>query len=150
METRQNEQLQDRKAKAPVHVLDTARQALQKLIPSKGEVSHLARSASRWLGLLNTLLPQPFSVKSQQEMLESYDEMHKPDVDVISLASWLLTIAITTQQTPHEQDSAAKGYQSLSNFPRAVCDIVESTIISDDRLICTIQGLGMALHFVRL
>ena len=84
---RQNEQLHDRKARASTHLLDTSRHALRKLIPSKHEVSHIARSASRWLDLLHTLLPQPFAVKSQQEILECYEEMCKPDTDTISLAT---------------------------------------------------------------
>jgi hypothetical protein len=149
---RQNEQLYDRKAKASTHLLDTARHALQKLIPSKYEVSHIARSAPRWLDLLHTLLPQPFAVKSQQEILECYEEMCKPDTNAISLATWLITIAITVQQIPQEHDipSTQLNGQKYSRFSRVVSEIVESTLISYDRLICTVEGLGMAMHFVRL
>ncbi|RDL37276.1 Uncharacterized protein BP5553_04709 [Venustampulla echinocandica] len=149
----QHEQLYDRKARASAHLLDTARRALQKLIPSKYEVSHIARSASRWLDLLHTLLPQPFALKSQQEILECYDEMCKPDTDAISLATWLITIAITAQQITQVHDSPSTqldGRQKYSRFSRGVSEIVESTLISCDRLICTVEGLGMAMLFVRL
>ena len=150
---RQNEQLHDRKARASAHLLDTARHALQKLIPSKYEVSHIARFASRWLDLFHTLLPQPFAVKSQQEILECYEEMCKPDTGAISLATWLITIAITAQQIPQEHGSPSTqldGRQKYSRFSRVVSEVVESTLISYDRLICTVDGLGMAMHFVRL
>lgn len=149
----QNEQLQDHKAKTSARLLDMARRALQRLIPSQDDVSEFARSASGWLALLHTLLPQPLGVRSQQDMLEGYEEMHKPDVDAISLASWLLTIAITALQSPQVRGSSAtklKGYHRFSRFSRAVSDTVESTILSHDRLICTIPGLGMAMHFLRL
>lgn len=139
----QNEQLQDRKAQASAHLLDAARQALQKLIPQKDEVIEVARSASKWLGLIDALLPQPFAIKSGREMVELYDEMHKPDADAIFLGSWLLTIAIAIQQTP-------KKNISLLNFSRTVSDRVESTILSHDGLICTLPGLGMTLNFCRL
>lgn len=150
---RQNEQLHDRKARAFAHLLDAARHALQKLIPSKYEVSQITRSASRWLDLLHTLLPQPFAVNSQQEIVECYEEMCKPDTDAISLATWLMTIAITVQQIPQEHDSPSTrldGRQKYSRFSRVVSEIVESTLLSYDRLICTVEGLGMAMHFVRL
>ncbi|KAH8688968.1 putative C6 finger domain protein [Talaromyces proteolyticus] len=150
---RQNEQLHDREARASTQLLDTARHALQKLVPSKYEVSHITRSASRWLDLLHTLLPQPFAVKSHQEILECYEEMCKPDTNAISLATWLITIAITAQQVPQENDSPSiqlDGCQKYSRFSRVVSEIVESTLISYDRLICTVEGLGMAMHFVRL
>lgn len=150
---RQNGHLQDRQAKVSAHLLDVAREALQKLIPSKDEFLGIASSASRWLTLLHTLLPQPFLCEFPQELLQSYDKMHDPDTDVITLASWLLIIAITTQQSPDEYDSLAtqsKGYDRYSSFNRAVSDTVESTILSHDRLICTVPGLGMAMHLFRL
>ncbi|KAF4636268.1 hypothetical protein G7Y89_g1818 [Cudoniella acicularis] len=149
----ESKQLHDRQSKASAQLLDMARDTLQKLIPSKDEVSGIAKSASRWLVLLHNLLPQPFAVTSQQEMLEKYDEMHKPDVDAISLASWLLTIAITAQQIPERNGSPAfqlRSYQWYVSFHRTVFDTVERTIISHDRLISTIKGIGLAMHFFRL
>jgi hypothetical protein len=149
----QTQQLQHRKAKASTHLLDLARHALQKLIPSKDEVLGIVGSSSIWLVLLHTLLPQPFTAKSQNEILKSYDEMQKPDVCAISLASWLLTLALTAYETPQDDGSPAtrlKGYYRSTSFPRAISNIVESKIISHDKLICTIEGIGMAMHFCRL
>jgi hypothetical protein len=153
VDTRRSEQVQDRQAKASAHLLDLARQALQKLIPSRDEFSSIASSASRWLNLLHTLLPQPFSCEFSQELLQNYDKMHEPDTDVIALATWLLVIAITAQQSPDEHGNPAtqfKGYDRCSNFNRAVSNTVESTILCHDRLICTVPCLGMAMHLFRL
>ncbi|PCG95433.1 Hypothetical protein PENO1_073540 [Penicillium occitanis (nom. inval.)] len=130
------ESLHERKAKASAHILDTARETLQKLIPSKSEVSQIVRSAPSWLDLLHTLLPQPFAVESQQEILECYDEMCKPDTDAISLATWLISIAITVQEIPQGSNSLSPQLnecRKYSRFPRLVS-----------------EGLGMAMHFVRL
>jgi hypothetical protein len=150
---RQVAQLHDHKARACAHLLDTARHALQKLIPSKYEVSHIARFASRWLDLFHALLPQPLAVKSQQGILECYEQMCKPDTDAIGLATWLITIAITAQQIPQEHDSLSTqldGRQRYLRFSQLVSEVVERTLISHDRLMCTVEGLGMAMHFVRL
>ncbi|KAI7968142.1 hypothetical protein EIK77_010312 [Talaromyces pinophilus] len=147
------ESLHERKAKASAHILDTARETLQKLIPSKSEVSQIVRSAPSWLDLLHTLLPQPFAVESQQEILECYDEMCKPDTDAISLATWLISIAITVQEIPQGSNSLSPQLnecRKYSRFPRLVSEVIESTLICYDRLICTVKGLGMAMHFVRL
>jgi len=149
----QGEQLQEHKGKGSLQLLDTARHALQDLIPSKDEVSNIASFASRWLILLHAMLPQPFAARSQEELLGCYEEMHKPNVDPMILASWLLTIAITAQEIEQEHDSPAsqlKGSQRFSSFHRAVSEAVESTILCHDRLMSTAQGLGMAMHFFRL
>ena len=152
----QNEYLQDRNAKASAHLLHIAKPALQKLIPSKDEFLSFATSSSsssEWLILLHHLLPQPFTIKSQQEFLESYDALNKPDVSTLDLATWLLTVAITAQQDPCASDSPedqVTRYTRCLGFSRAVSDTVESTIITHDRLIGTVQGLGMSVHFVRL
>jgi hypothetical protein len=144
------EQVQDRKSRALSHLQDISRQALQELIPSKEEVATCAKSASSWIGLLHALLPQPFAAKSQQEILDKYDEMHGPDVDPTVLASWLLTIALTTQQIPLGSSSPSTKYISTSKFSRALSEAIESTIISHDKLICTVQCLAMGLHYFRL
>jgi hypothetical protein len=149
----QGEELQDHKGKGCSQLLDTARHALQELIPSRDEVSSIASSASRWLILLHAVLPQPFAARSQEELLACYEEMRKPNVDPMILASWLLTIAITAQEIEQEHDSPAfqpKGTQRFSSFHRAVSEAVESTILCHDRLMSTVQGLGMAMHFFRL
>lgn len=149
----QDGQSQDRKAKATIHLLDIARETLQKLIPSKEDVMSIASTASTWLELVAAVLTQPFGLNSQQELIESYDNMLKPSVDTMTLASWLLDLAVTVQQEPAVHGSPAtslKRFHRASDFCRAVAEAVETTLISHDRLLGTIQGLGMAMHFLRL
>ncbi|KAF2095104.1 putative C6 finger domain protein [Rhizodiscina lignyota] len=152
---RQNEQLTERRSKASAQLLDTARQSLQRLVPSREDVVTIATHgfASKWLVLLHTLFPQPFIVKSQQDMLASYDNMRQPDVDAMLLAAWLLALALTAAQVPQEQGSPGAqlaGSQRASNFARSVAMVVEKMILSHERLIGTIQGLGLALLCGRL
>lgn len=147
---RQGEQLQERRGKISSHLEHIARQALQELIPSKDEAADIAKHASTWIFLLHSLLPQPFSVQSEQDILETYDDMHKPDVDPMILASWLLTIALTAQQIPIYHNSPATQLKRSQRFPKVLSDVIEGTILPHDRMICTIQGLGMALHFFRM
>lgn len=152
---RRNEQLQDRKARTSAHLLDTAKQALQKLIPSKEDVESIAINgyASRWLVLVHTLFPQPFMVKTHQEMVSSYDDMQAPKVEPMALASWLLAVALTAVQVPQEKGSPGAQlnlFQRASYFARAIAETVEKMILSHDRLIGTIQGLSLALLCGRL
>jgi len=150
---RQTDEVRDRKTKATTQLLNVARQALQKLIPSRETFVEMASYSSRWLWLIHTLLPQPFAIINQQELLTSYDDIQKSDVDPISLATVLLTLAITAQQDPQSYNSPetqSSKHQNSSSFCRTVSDAVESTILSHDRLVGTVKGLGMAMHYLRL
>ncbi|OOO07443.1 hypothetical protein OAory_01039430 [Aspergillus oryzae] len=74
------------------------RPKLQNMIPPKDEVADIAGSAYDWLTVLHALFPQPLMLNSPQELLKSFESMCRPNVDVIMLASWLLTLALTAQQ----------------------------------------------------
>ncbi|KAH6681823.1 putative Zn(II)2Cys6 transcription factor [Halenospora varia] len=150
---RLDEELPDRKAKAITNILDSARNAFQRVIPPKDEIADIANSAFSWLIMLDGLFPQSLAVGSRQEILESYDAMHEPDVDPVSLASWLLAVAITAQQVPQDLDSSAtppRRHQKWLSFTRAVSETVEKSILSHDRILGTVQGLDVAMHFFRL
>ncbi|KAB8262459.1 hypothetical protein BDV32DRAFT_120162 [Aspergillus pseudonomiae] len=129
------------------------RPKLQNMIPPKDEVADIARSPYDWLTLLHTLFPQPLMLKSPQELLKSYESMCSPNIDVIMLASWLLTLALTAQQIhPGQEDSDVylQKCQRRFEFCQSIIHIVDDTLLCHDRLVGTIQGLGMALHFIRL
>ncbi|RHZ49487.1 transcription factor domain-containing protein [Aspergillus thermomutatus] len=91
---------EERQGKVSAHFSRLMRPRLQSLIPPKDEVIEIAGSSFDWLTLLHTLLPQPCTVVSQQELLVRYEEMCSPDVNIVTLASWLLALAITAQQLP--------------------------------------------------
>ncbi|KAE8369264.1 hypothetical protein BDV27DRAFT_153144 [Aspergillus caelatus] len=74
------------------------RPKLQNMIPPKDEVADIAGSAYDWLTVLHALFPQPLMLESPQELLNGYESMCSPNIDVIILASWLLTLALTAQQ----------------------------------------------------
>ncbi|KAI9036663.1 fungal specific transcription factor domain-containing protein [Aspergillus affinis] len=150
---RHNGHSHDRRMKVFAHLHDRARRALQRLIPPKADVLTIANSASQWLPLVYSLFPQPGAIKSQQELGECFEDMNRPDTDPISLASWLLTVALTGQQIQGEDNDRKSQLQKShewSKFCRAVSDTVETTIIPHDRLVSTISGLSMAMHFFRL
>ncbi|KAI9372205.1 major facilitator superfamily domain-containing protein [Aspergillus egyptiacus] len=150
---RQHAQRQQRREKASVHLLETVRPALQKLIPSRGEMAEMMVCTLDWLHIVQGLLPPPSLPCSQQEMVYQYEAMCAPDVDVIVLASWLLTLAITAQQIPqgnHPTEVEAMKSQRRLRFARAVSDAVERLIMTHDRLVGTLQGLEMAIQFIRL
>ncbi|KAL3433562.1 hypothetical protein BDV09DRAFT_196655 [Aspergillus tetrazonus] len=150
---RRDEQLQERRVKASAHLAERVRPALQKLIPTKEQTAEMLVCNYDWLQMVHTMLPQPSVPSSRQEILDRYEEMCGQDVDIIALASWLLTLAITAQQVPQggeSPDSPSKGYHRRIDFARTVSDAIESLVLAHDRLVGTFQGLGMCIHFIRL
>jgi hypothetical protein len=149
----QDDHLNDHQARSTTILLNKARHALQKAIPLKYEVAHITGSGSIWLEFFHDLFPQPFALKSRQDILECYEEMCKSDTNAITLATWLITIAITAHQVPQQcgnQSASPDSCQSYSKFSQTVSEIVESTLVSHDSVISTVNGLGMAINFVRL
>ncbi|OJJ05086.1 hypothetical protein ASPVEDRAFT_55096 [Aspergillus versicolor CBS 583.65] len=150
---RRNEQQQERRAKASAHLEESLRPSLQKLIPTKEETVEMLSCSYDWLQMIHSMLPQPSQFNSNQEVIADYEEMCRPDVGVIRLASWLLTVSITAQQVPEgarTPEAQAASYQKRIVFARTVSDIVENFIMTHDRLVGTLEGLGMTIHFIRL
>lgn len=135
------------------HSLDTARQALQNLIPSKDEISDLTEFASEWLEMLYAFFPLSFTASSRQEVLDCYEQMHTPDVDTMTLASWLLTVAIAVEQMPEKHEGSAtwlrRGEGPL-RLSRAISHTMETIVLCNDNLIGSIQGLTASMLFIRL
>ncbi|KAL4801204.1 major facilitator superfamily domain-containing protein [Aspergillus unguis] len=154
VDTRQrNEQLQERRVKASAHLAESVRPALQKLIPSREQTADMLVCTYDWLQMIHFILPQPAVPNSKTEILDKYDEMCRPDVDVIALSSWLLTLAITAEQVPHgasTPDPLSGNPQRRLGFARAVSDTIERAVLSHERLTGTLPGLGMCIHFIRL
>ena len=149
----QNAQLQDRKAKGSSHLHDVARTTLQRLVPSKEDVLGLDLGARQWLEVIEAVLSQPFGLNTHEEMVENYDGMLKSDVDAMTLAAWLLDIALMAQHEPHFQrspETSITRFYKAADFTRAVSDAVETTLFAHDGLLGTVSGLGMAMHFLRL
>ncbi|CVL08485.1 related to C6 finger domain protein [Fusarium mangiferae] len=151
--SQKHEHILERRTRASASLRERARPALQRLIPSKEETANMLVITFDWLQMLASLLPQPSSPESHHALLARYDEMCQPDVDAVDLASWLLAVAITAQQIPQERngsESPSLDSKKRMAFSRAVSEAVESLVLSHDRLVGTIPGLGLGLHFVRL
>ncbi|KAE8350055.1 hypothetical protein BDV28DRAFT_47863 [Aspergillus coremiiformis] len=150
---RPEQQSPQRMDKAVAQLSMNVRPKLQSVIPKREEVADIAGSAYDWLTVLHAIFPQPLMLKSPQELLERYDSMCHPDADVIMLASWLLTLALTAQQTPRgweRSDVYRRKCRRRVEFCQSIISIVEKTLLCHDRLLGTVQGLGMAIHFLRL
>lgn len=150
---RHDEQQRGQWEKASAHLLDAARPGLQKLFPSKEEARDIIMHTHDWTSMLHLILPQPFTAKSQQEMMENYDVVSQPDASIIRMTTWLLEVAITALQVPKGLEISGHDFQTIQRrlaYSRAVSETVEKTILAHDRLLGTLEGLGVALHFIRL
>ncbi|GFF39888.1 hypothetical protein IFM58399_05736 [Aspergillus lentulus] len=150
-DTSQNEN--KAQGKISTHFSRLVRPRLQSLVPPKDEVIEIAGSSFDWLTMLHTLLPQPCTVVSQQDLVAGYEEMCNPDVNILTLASWLLALAIMAQQLPQEtenREDQLRKCQKRSDLCRKIINTMESTLLCHDRLLATGEGLGMAVHFARL
>lgn len=153
MDSHDTRQQQERSTRASAHLLEAARPQLQKLIPSKEDARDITMHAYDWLALLELIFPQPFAAKSQRDIMNNYEEISQPNVDIIRLTTWLLEVAITAlqiSQGPDLPESDCRMMQRKLSFSLSVSETVETTILAHDRLVGTLEGLGMALHFARL
>jgi hypothetical protein len=148
-----SQKARDRKASTTTTLLDRARSELQRLIPSKDECIEMSKTASVWLNMASVVLPQPYALKTQQELLGGHDMMRAPTVDPMDLAGWLLDLAITARQEPEANSSPVSGlkrFYRIADFCRAVSNTVESALISHDSLMGSISALSMSIHYLRL
>lgn len=131
--------------------LETARKALQPLIPTPEQLELLGSHVFSWLTLLQDLAPVKSLPLSQQDIIASYPSMKEPDVDPLRLGCWLLVLAVTALQLPPQSAASMtleKDFQTA--FPQAVQRAVETHIISHDSLCGTITGLETCLMHLRL
>ena len=125
--------------------------ALLRLMPSREDMITITTHASIWLSLYNTLFPMNNLMKNGDEMLSQYEKLQRPSTDPVAIAFLLLSIAITVQQAPDDTAGlAAESIGEASSFIKIVSDSVERIIISDDAVAGTLEGIEVALLFLRL
>lgn len=125
--------------------------ALLRLMPSREDMLTITGHASLWLSLYNALFPMNNLTKTSDEMLSQYDQLQDPNTDPVAIASLLLSVAITVQQAP--DDTAGHAAESIGDAPsfiKTVSDSVERIVISDDAIAGTLEGIEVALLFLRL
>ncbi|KAL3442785.1 hypothetical protein BJX65DRAFT_286246 [Aspergillus insuetus] len=137
-------------AKGSTQLLNTARVALQRLIPPEVEVYRLADRASPWLPALYSLFPLPFAAKSQEELVSVYEEMKTPNVEPMQLASWLLSLSFVVEQL-HQDELCCGGLEQWpTGISNEISDVVKMRVLAHDTLLSSIRGLSVSLQFIRL
>jgi hypothetical protein len=91
------------------------------------------------------------SIKTGDEMLLQYDKLQDPGADTVAIASLLLSVALTVQQSPdNTAGRAAESIKDASSFVKNVSDAVERIVISDDAIAGTLEGIETTLLFLRV
>lgn len=85
-----------------------------------------------------------------QEMLAKYEELQAPNANPMSVASLLISISITIIQKPKELITELSGIKDVAGFVRKVTDAVDETIVSNDLLAGTLEGIETSLLYIRL
>ncbi|KAH6879555.1 hypothetical protein B0T10DRAFT_413088 [Thelonectria olida] len=140
--------------KALVRLSDVARATLQPLIPPKDSICALASHASEWLLLLQILFPLDLVNTSGDDIVLQYEDMKQPSVDPNHLASWLISVALATEQMPRGTPSPSlmpncNWPDNTPRFSDAVVEAVERVIVAQERLSGTVQGIETALSLIR-
>ena len=131
--------------------MHAARAKLQPLLPSEEDVLRIAPFASDWLALYHSLFPSFFGLRSGNQLIINYERMHEPQVHPVAVAMYLLSVAITAQQINSESSRPSfNGGRSATSFVDAVCRTVEQTIVSNNALAGSVEGLETSMLFIRL
>ena len=128
------------------------RAKLQLLLPSQDEVWQITEFAPAWLAFYHSLFPAFFACRTGEQLRLNYEHMCRPDANPTSVAMYLIYLAITSQQFPTDrmvQRPFAK-YQSVEEFVNSVCTTVRETIVDNDDLAGTAEGLELTVSFIRL
>ena len=136
--------------KASSAMLVRARTRLQALMPPKEDVRTIISNAASWLTLYNALFPTITMFTNAQEMLAKYEALQAPDASPMSIASLLISISITVLQKPRDQSTELTGIKDTAGFVRKVTEAVEETIIGNDILAGTLEGIETSLLYIRL
>jgi hypothetical protein len=136
--------------KASSAMLVRARTRLQALMPPKEDVRTVISNAASWLTLYNALFPTITMFTNAQEMLAKYEALQAPDASPMSIASLLISISITVIQKPRDPSTELTGIKDTAAFVRKVTEAVEETIIANDILAGTLEGIETSLLYIRL
>lgn len=131
--------------------LANARSKLQRLVPSKDDVSRLAESAMSWMALYVTFFPTTTTIASGMHLLAQYEHVLGPTAHPTAIGAFLTLLAITVIQIMRSGSSVPLGsIPEPSTFVKKVADAVHSTVVADDDLASTIDGLETVVLYIRL
>lgn len=124
---------------------------LRALLPTRAKMLGIIATGALWLPLYNSFIPILNFARSSDELLAQYDQLYESEADPFALASLLLTIAIIVQHAPNDIADQTEGtVKDTSSFVKDVSDRVERTVVADDNLACTMEGIEVSLLFIRL
>lgn len=128
-----------------------ALERLRPLLPSRAAVAKIAVHASDWMTLYHDLFPAFFTVRSGDQVVNNYDHMCSTDVQPVPLAMYLLSLGISAQQVPQSHlPVSMQTVQKVKSFVDQICYTVKQTIIDNDVLAATVEGLETCMLFIRL
>lgn len=136
--------------KASSTIVARARTRLQALMPPKEDVRTIVSNAASWLNLYNALFPTITMFTNAQEMLAKYEALQAPDASPMSVASLLISICITVLQKPADPSNELTGIKDTASFVRKVTEAVDETVVSNDTLAGTLEGIETSLLYIRL
>lgn len=136
--------------KASSAMMMKARNRLQALMPPKEDVRTVLTNAASWLTLYNALFPTITVFTDAQDVLAKYEALQAPDANPMSVGSLLISLSITIIQKPKDPSAELVGIGDVQSFVRNVTEAVEETIISNDTLAGTLEGLETSLLYIRL
>lgn len=131
----------------------TTRAALQSLVPDRETIISLAKTSSGWLSVLHDMFPIMTDIKSGVDIVARYEEVLQPTANPLTVASWLLVVAVTAQHSvgPHHQVKVRnRSPLTGPGYSRLVADSVERIIITRDQAVTSIEGIAPMTLLVRL
>lgn len=126
------------------------RQRLQALLPCKQDVHIIAEYASTWMTLYHSLFTTSGVFKNGEDLVSHYDQIQQPFAQPVTVAAFLLSIAITAQHVPTQLAQPLTDIKDAQAYIREVSRAVEETIVSNDALAASLEGIETSLLFVRL
>jgi hypothetical protein len=122
---------------------------LRRLIPPREDMVVIAQHATSWLKIYNELFP--VIEDTGDGLLPKYEKIQDPNTDTVTIAAFVLTVALTVQQAPDDTSgSAVKSISDAAAYIKEVSDTVDRLVVRNDVLAATLDGIEVALVSLRL
>ncbi|EME47654.1 hypothetical protein DOTSEDRAFT_21418 [Dothistroma septosporum NZE10] len=139
------------RARCSPRYLNHAKAKLSRLVPNKDDVLVVSNYAEPWMRLYKALFPSDSNIGTKDHFMSRYDTALTEGYHPVHLARFLLVFAITARQVPlHEQSLKLPGWKDVTAYVHDVSQTVESTIVSNDELASTVEGLDTIVMYLRL
>ncbi|KAK5688319.1 hypothetical protein LTS10_000297 [Elasticomyces elasticus] len=131
--------------------LHRASTVLRQYMPSREDVATISAHAAHWLMITRALFIMPYGANAESELLPLWDQVQDPDAHPASIAVLLLSFVMSLQQLPVDEiPELSKGPREGLSYIRQVSDAIETTIVMNDSVAATMEGLEASLLWLRL